>query len=85
MSLFKRYYRAPKIAVNLISLGTLLKAGFTVKMHKGQYAIVNGKTMVLQLQIKSNVLVMDQESSDEKPAMMRDVVMVAKGEWFTFL
>ncbi|GJR60183.1 retrotransposon protein, putative, ty1-copia subclass [Tanacetum coccineum] len=42
---FRRYI--PKLKRNLISLGTLVKEGYTIKLQSGKIKVINGSTVVL--------------------------------------
>jgi hypothetical protein len=76
---------SPKLALNLISLGSLLSKeqgapGCDIGTKNGRHAVLKEGAVVMYLQLKNNVLVVDRGAEEEKPARLHDVVMSAVEE-----
>ncbi|DBA04492.1 TPA: hypothetical protein N0F65_011040, partial [Lagenidium giganteum] len=54
---------SPKVAVNLISMGTLLEKGCTLEKRNGRLAMLHSGQVMWYVQVKSRVLVVDRDGN----------------------
>ncbi|DBA01540.1 TPA: hypothetical protein N0F65_011511 [Lagenidium giganteum] len=57
---------SPKVAVNLISMGTLLEKGCTSEKCNGRLAMLHSGRMMWYVQVKSRVLVVDRDGNGQR-------------------
>ena len=59
---------APKVAINLISLGTLMLQGYRLADNNNKHAVMVYNNVVMYVPIKQNVLVVNRESRSNEQA-----------------
>ena len=68
---------APKLAINLISLGKLMLQGCCLATKNTRHAVMMKKDVVMYVQIKQNVLVVDRGTEKQRASSLCDVLMHA--------
>ena len=70
---------SPKLAINLISLGTLMEKGCSLCTVNGRHALKKGNNVIWFIHVKNRVLVVDKEDSENttKKIDLGSVVMNA--------
>uniref|UniRef100_A0AAV1UIL7 Retrovirus-related Pol polyprotein from transposon TNT 1-94-like beta-barrel domain-containing protein n=1 Tax=Peronospora matthiolae TaxID=2874970 RepID=A0AAV1UIL7_9STRA len=71
---------APKLSINLIFLGTLMLQGCCLADKNNKHAVMINDDVVIYVQIKQIVLVVDRGHVKQRASGLKDVVMYAIGE-----
>ena len=66
---------SPQLAVNQMSLGTLMLQGFRLSNLNQLHAIVKRELLVVYIQNEINVLVVDREDPSQRDRGQRDIYM----------
>ena len=86
---------APKLVIILISLGTLMLQGCRLADKNNSHAVMIDNNVVMYVQIKQNVLVVDRGHGKQRASGLKDVILhaidesqpreatVQKGSWMS--
>ena len=71
---------SPKLAINLISLGTLMLQGYRLADKNSGHALMIDNDVVMYVHIEQNVLVVDRGHVKQRASGLKDVIMHAIGD-----